>query len=122
MKKVIKKNIYTWYLEYAVIFVQNLQGIAEKYGFHLGLAGSVLHRNKSEKDLDIIVYPHNTSDNPFINQVNFLKELRRFEYTKQRVRTYDHQKKTGDTKEVVKIEKYCGVDNVRYIIDLFFLS
>lgn len=52
---------YHWKLEEAVAFAQHLQPFAFGAGFHVGLLGSVLTKGESQKDLDILLYPHTTA-------------------------------------------------------------
>ena len=35
-----------------------LSGLTDEGGYHCALGGSVLHKGHSNKDLDVIVYPH----------------------------------------------------------------
>lgn len=45
-------------IEEALKFIRTLEEKVKPYGFHCGLTGSVLYKGYSEKDLDIIIYPH----------------------------------------------------------------
>lgn len=49
-----------WTLREGVVFLQHLQLHVGPVGFHVALAGSVLLKGGSKKDLDIIIYPHTT--------------------------------------------------------------
>ncbi len=55
-------------LESLAVF-ESLEPIVAKLGYHCALAGSVLYRGHSDKDLDIILYPHNTEDGLSIDQL-----------------------------------------------------
>jgi len=46
-----------WALEEAVVLLQRLRPLLELRGFSVGLTGSVLSRGISSHDVDIIVYP-----------------------------------------------------------------
>jgi hypothetical protein len=51
-----------WTLAGAVLFLQELQTIVAPAGYHVGLLGSVLTKGFSDKDLDVLLYPHRTSE------------------------------------------------------------
>lgn len=42
----------------AIELLKELEPNLAAVGFHCALAGSVLYRGTSEKDLDVIIYPH----------------------------------------------------------------
>src|SRR6266404_1591629 len=46
-----------WTLESAVEFARHVGQHATAAGWHVGIAGSVLHRGSSAKDLDLLVCP-----------------------------------------------------------------
>jgi hypothetical protein len=50
-----------WQLSEAVEVLREVESIITPYGFHCGLTGSVLYKGESNKDLDIILYPHANS-------------------------------------------------------------
>jgi hypothetical protein len=54
----------SWTLKEALVWVAILQEHVRPCGYHIGLHGSVLHKGKSSKDLDLIVYPHNSGAIP----------------------------------------------------------
>lgn len=66
----------TWTLEQGVKFVQNLERAvfnsptSSSLGVHVGLTGGVLYNGKSKKDLDVMVYPHNTTKLPTAEDVH----------------------------------------------------
>lgn len=41
-----------------IALARKLEPIAIRHNAHIALGGSVLHNGRSEKDLDIFVYPH----------------------------------------------------------------
>lgn len=47
-----------WSLEEALALVRELEETVSVFGWHVGLTGGVLKRGYSEKDVDIIAYPH----------------------------------------------------------------
>lgn len=46
-----------WHLVEALEFVQDFAPIAARCGYGVALAGSVLTKGKSKKDLDLVVFP-----------------------------------------------------------------
>lgn len=52
---------YHWTLAEAVVFAQHLQPFVVGEGYHVGILGSVLTKGESQKDLDILLYPHTTA-------------------------------------------------------------
>lgn len=51
-----------WTLEEAVALVRKLEPTAIQAGYHLALGGSVLMAGQSDKDLDLFLYPHKTTE------------------------------------------------------------
>lgn len=47
-----------WTQQEAIELLKRLEPDLAKVGFHCALGGSVLYRGTSEKDLDVIIYPH----------------------------------------------------------------
>lgn len=47
----------TWQLSEALVLVEKLAPLLEASGFSIGLTGSVLKRGHSKHDLDLIIYP-----------------------------------------------------------------
>lgn len=54
-----------WTLEEAVELVRSLEPAAIKHGYHLALGGSVLMAGQSDKDLDLFLYPHKTTESDY---------------------------------------------------------
>jgi hypothetical protein len=48
----------SWTLIEALDFIRRLEPFVEPAGYHVGLLGSVLLKGDSEKDLDVLLYPH----------------------------------------------------------------
>ena len=48
----------TWTLESAVALIRELEPKLSEIGFHCGLTGGSLFAGSSDKDVDVIVYPH----------------------------------------------------------------
>lgn len=55
-------NIPKWTLDEAISFVRELNKLANKRGYHLGIAGSVLINGESSNDLDIYAFPLHYED------------------------------------------------------------
>lgn len=46
-----------WTLENSVELIRILQPLAHQHGYHLALAGGILNRGYSDKDLDVVALP-----------------------------------------------------------------
>lgn len=57
-----KKKRRNWDDVFARQFTNALEGALSKVGWHVGMTGSVLFNGASNKDLDLIVYPHTTEN------------------------------------------------------------
>lgn len=51
-----------WILEDAIALIRSIDVDINDAGFAIGLTGSVLHNGCSEHDLDLIIYPRNSSE------------------------------------------------------------
>lgn len=51
-----------WTLIEGINLANQLEKALKREGFHCALGGSVLHSGTSNKDLDIFIYPHHTTD------------------------------------------------------------
>lgn len=51
-----------WTRETAIPFLAALEEFFAQNGYHCALGGSVMYRGDSDKDLDVIVYPHIRED------------------------------------------------------------
>lgn len=51
-----------WTLEQGIRLARRLEPIAIQHNAHIALGGGVLHRDSSDKDLDIFVYPRKTTE------------------------------------------------------------
>jgi hypothetical protein len=49
-------------LDDAIDMIRNIEDVLVPVGYHVGLRGSVLLKGESENDLDIIVYPHDSTN------------------------------------------------------------
>lgn len=53
-----------WNLEYALVFIRDIQKDCRSFGYHVCLGGGVLNNGESKKDLDLYFLPlDNGSDN-----------------------------------------------------------
>jgi len=53
-----------WTITEGLNTVRALEKVLARKGYHVALGGGVLLRDVSLKDLDVLVYPHRTSDMP----------------------------------------------------------
>lgn len=95
-----------WTFMEALAEVTRLEPIANKHGLHIGITGGVLYKQTSTKDLDLIIYPHQTCKT--YNFDGFLKEI-----SSNVIDASDHHE--DDEKKVYT----CTVNNKR--IDFFCL-
>jgi hypothetical protein len=51
----------TWRIEEALDFCQTVESAVVPAGFHVGLRGGVLLRGSSDHDLDLVIYPHDST-------------------------------------------------------------
>lgn len=58
-----------WELESALAFVRNVEGIIQIVNCHSAFTGSVLYYGQSHKDLDVVIYPHNSTNPPHVCDV-----------------------------------------------------
>lgn len=54
-------NLSGWTREDALCFLARSRETVEGAGLHLGLTGSLLYKDASTKDMDLIVYPRKTT-------------------------------------------------------------
>lgn len=92
----------SWTLEDGLAVLRSLEGLLSTVGFHVALAGSVMRCGRSEKDLDVIVYPHRAPCRDFspvataLEQMGFTRvrtasEMRKYWSEKNLLLTYDHK-------------------------------
>lgn len=103
-----------WNLNEGVEFIRNLELVLDKIGYHSGLTGSVLYKGFSEKDLDVMVYPHKTTNEKTVEEVLTVLEVASIKVVEQR----DHTGFTNcaDSKTVY----HCEWKGKR--IDFFFVK
>jgi hypothetical protein len=51
----------SWTLEEGIKFARKLELDLAPLGYHCAITGSVLYKGRSEKDLDIMIYPHDST-------------------------------------------------------------
>ncbi len=91
-----------------VVICQELEPKLAEIGYHLALAGSLLYRGESTKDIDILIYPHTSQVN--CHRKFLVEKLETFGF----IPTNDYD--GTELPEVHKTKK----DNKR--IDFFFLN
>jgi len=95
----------------AITVANEIQQFLEPIGMHVALGGSCLHKGGSDKDIDLIILPHNTDAQPPLQFV--LAEIESKTGNKPVERDHSHY---NDDKEVWK-----GIYN-GLVIDYFFLQ
>jgi L-asparaginase II len=106
-----------WTITDALVFVRSLQRAISSSDYCVGLTGSVLSKGFSDKDLDVIVFPHSTEH----QNIEYLYgSLQRFGMKrcadKEKVHAIWRKKGSSDTKHV-EVWEYEGKR-----IDLFFMQ
>jgi len=102
-------------LEQAIIICRDIEERLKEIDYHCGLTGSILYKGWSEKDIDIIVYPHQVKEQKTV--VDILRHLQMDTpcYPSQKNRfAKDIMPSTAD--KVVFVCEYKGIR-----IDFFFL-
>ena len=90
-----------WTLAQARKFASSLEAALEPRGWHVALAGSVLHKGKSSKDLDLIVYPRSTATSRYLEIANGLKAVGcSLKFSAEKVRGFWRQTSSQDRKHV----------------------
>ena len=67
-----------WNREDAFWVIERLEPELAKIGAHCALGGSVAYRGESEKDLDLIIYPHNSKPEEYWEVYQILTLLKEF--------------------------------------------
>lgn len=103
-------------LEQAIDICRELESKLDPIGYHCGLTGSTLYKGESEKDIDIIIYPHQVSKQiplrEIIKTIGFGTNM----YPSQGY--YIPEKVTPSTTDkLVVVGEYKGIR-----VDLFFLN
>ena len=94
----------------AIIIANKFEEFLVTKGYHVALGGSCLHKGYSDKDVDLIVLPHNTSNSPTLALI--VAEIENF--IKGSLENRDHTHYQDD--KLVMCGTYNGVR-----IDFFFL-
>ena len=89
-----------WNRDDATVIMPKFEAIAKMMGYHVALGGSVMYNGESNKDLDVIVYPHQNTD-PHRPTQNSLLDM--FVYHKLIDNYNDVAKTKGMDRKV-----YCG--------------
>lgn len=108
-----------WLFEESLPLLRALEKDLAAVGWHLALAGSVLFKGESSKDLDVILYPHNTSTTGILDQERARDVLREHGFklfrTQEEISAY--WKALGSTDE--KHVEAWGSKGAR--LDVFFM-
>jgi hypothetical protein len=107
----------SWVLEDALEFVRKLDPVVRTAGYSVGLAGSVLTKGESPKDLDLLLFPLSTEK---VDVEDLVKTLREFgmrliidrEHVKAR-----WEKLGSEDEKWVEVWRYEGKR-----VDLFFVK
>lgn len=94
-------------LDDAIRICREMEELLKPIGYHCGLTGSTLYKGRSEKDVDIIVYPHQISQQ--IATVIILETLGVF--------TRSVQDEASCKDKMIAVCEYKGMR-----VDLFFLK
>ena len=54
-----------WTLEDGLDMARQLRRVAAGYGWHVAIGGGVVHRGWSNKDLDLVMFPHDSTRETF---------------------------------------------------------
>ncbi len=103
-----------WTLELAVKLVKKLEPELSNSGYHCALTGSVLYKGSSEKDLDIVIYPHDVDKQSIWDRTSIKDFLKTF--FKSEIKTCGGASQIRDDKHVAWL---ITPDGRR--IDFFFL-
>ncbi len=95
--------------------VERLEPKLAEVGAHLALTGGVLYRGSSEKDLDLIIYPHTKSD--LVWDVLPVKQLLTEFFGSIKIQDCEGVSQMRDDKEVSWLTTKNGKR-----VDFFFLS
>lgn len=111
LEKLDTPKIIRWTLEEGINFVRKLEIDLKDIGFHCALTGSVLYKGVSYKDLDVMIYPHDTNNCDWSMVHQTLKVFHKIEINKI------DRLKYPDKKEV-----YWSENNDGKRIDFFFVQ
>jgi hypothetical protein len=99
-----QSKLPVWVLPDAIELARLVEPKAAECGWHVALGGGVLMRGASDKDVDLILYPHKTADksrkDPFDFVTYRLREVAGFEPADPEFR--DHSE-YNDTKPVFSV-------------------
>lgn len=89
----------------AVKIARHFEAVFVDYGIHVALTGSTLYKGWSEKDMDLVLFPHKTKETGLIDKVAVILAFQRLDIKQWELR--DHHD-YGDEKTVIK----CQFDGV----------
>lgn len=88
-----------WTLQEARILCEQVESVLGPLGAHVALGGSCLYRGSSEKDADLFIYPHKTTETPKEAHVIGALSQIGFKFVSER----PHEQ-CGDDKRVLQFE------------------
>lgn len=103
-------------LQEGLEFCREIEERLVKIGYHCGLTGSILYKGESEKDIDIIIYPHQVSKQLPVNHILGVIGAHTNMYLNQGNKVKD-EIVPSCTDKVIVVADYKKVR-----VDLFFLS
>lgn len=83
-----------WTLDRGLALLRGLEAELSAVGYHCALAGSVMYRGQSAKDLDVVIYPHKTQ---LADDVELQRVLEEFGFNHVEAAGYRHE---NDNKQV----------------------
>ncbi len=99
--------------------LQKVEQVAKQHGYHVALGGSVMYRGESSKDLDIIVYPHNSNRVTELNLRGFQLSIISIGFSN--IYKMDKYDDNGDTKLVwIADYKPLGPTGITKRVDFLF--
>jgi len=105
-----------WTREQAFWVLERLELIMASMGAHVALNGSVLYRGSSEKDLDVIIYPHNKQQEELWETYPLKMAIKKF-FQAETINNCEGISQIRDGKQVAWLKTPEGKR-----VDLFFLS
>ena len=109
------ENVIT--LEKAISVCREIQEKLKPIGYNCGLTGSTLYDGESTKDIDIIVYPHQITNQKTLQEVFIALEHFHTNMFPSQSRNWIEEITPSTTDKLVVVGDYKGIR-----VDLFFLQ
>lgn len=112
------KKTPMWTLTQAIEVMKRLEVVLAENGAHCALGGSILYRGTSDKDLDIIIYPHNKNESGWDSETTYKLKIvcRNFFGAK----TFNDCKGVSQMQDAKEVSWLTTHDGKR--VDMFYLS